>query len=112
VSGGDPEYEDAVIRLIREHHSGRSEDKLEVRHWDRIHKKFYPLAEQVLSYKASTLEGVRLQTRALLVYHNEIWVDLSEDNAEPEQPVMCAFFASLCGVLGLQFPPVPERWQA
>jgi hypothetical protein len=110
----DPEYNayDRELRcLIGEHHSGRREDELDLGHWDRLHDRMNPLAIEILSYEASTLDGLRLQTRALLIYHNEIWNSADWDDAEPEGS-MCDFFASLCRVLGVPFPPVPERWQA
>jgi len=103
-------YNRAVGELIDELHAGKSEDELELVHWDRINDKINPLAGEILSYTASTLDGLRLQTRALLIYENQIWSPALHD-AEPEGP-MCDFFASLCGVLGVPFPPVPERWQS
>jgi hypothetical protein len=115
IDWNDPEfvaYDRDVRRLISEHHSGRSEDELELRHWDRIHDKLNPLVDKVLSYTASTLEGLRLQTRVLIIYYNEIWSPLNWEADESDQPEMCAFFASLCCVLGVPFPPVPERWQS
>jgi hypothetical protein len=114
VDWKDPEYiaYDRELRcLIHEHHSGWSEDELELGHWDRLNRRVNPLAEKILSYKASTLDGVRLQTRALMIYDNEIWNATSWDDAEPGGS-LCDFFASLCGVLGIPFPPVPERWQS
>jgi hypothetical protein len=111
----DPEYVAygrEVMRLINEFHSGKSDDEADLDHWDRITDRLYPLAEEVLSYKASTLEGLRLQTRTLIIYYQEIWNPALYSATEPAQPGMFAFFASLCGVLGVPFPPVPERWQS
>jgi hypothetical protein len=105
-------YDRELRRLIGESHAGRSEDELELRHWDRIHDKLNPIVDKVLSYTASTLEGLRLQTRVLIIYHQEIWNPLSWSDDESNQPEMCAYFASVCSVLGVPFPPVPERWQA
>jgi hypothetical protein len=110
----DPEYNAYDLqfrRLIDEHHSGRSEDELDLGHWGRLQDRINPLAREILSYEASTLDGLRLQTRALLIYHDEIWNSADWDDAEPEGS-MCDFFASLCGVLDVPFPPVPERWQS
>jgi hypothetical protein len=104
-------YDREIRRLISEYHAGRSEDELELRHWDRLTDKLYPLAEEVLSYDANTLDGLRLQTRVLIIYHQEIWSPLSWSDDESSHP-MCGFFESPCGVLGVPFPPVPERWQA
>jgi hypothetical protein len=67
-------YDREIRRLIGEFHIGRSEDELELRHWDRLHSKINPLAEKILSYEASTLDGLRLQTRALLLYDTDIWL--------------------------------------
>jgi hypothetical protein len=114
VDWSDPEraaYGRGVSQLINEFHSGRSEDELELGHWDRLHDKINPLAEKILSYKASTLDGLRLQTRTLIIYDTDIWLSPLEGS----EPRMCAFFASLCSVLGIPFPPLPERerrWQA
>ncbi len=114
VDRDDPEYvayDRELMRLIHEHHSGRTEDELELRHWDRLHEKLSPLAEEVLSYNARTLDGLRLQTRVQIICHNEIWNPTSWSDEESDHP-MYGFFASLCGVLGVPFPPVPERFQA
>jgi hypothetical protein len=88
-------YDRELMRLIHEHHSGRSEDELDLCHWDRLTDKLYPLAEKVLSYNASTLDGLRLQTRTLIIYHNEIWNLTSWSDDESNHP-MCGFFESLC----------------
>jgi hypothetical protein len=111
----DPEYVAyvrALRQLIHEFHSGDSDDEADLVHWDRINDKLDPLAEKVLSCKASTLEGLRLQTRVLIIYHAEIWNPTFWTETEPNEPKMFALFASLCGVLGVPFPPVPERFQA
>jgi hypothetical protein len=106
----DPEYaayNRDLRQLINEFYSGMSEDEGNLGHWDRLNDKLNPVAEKILSYKASTLDGLRLQTRALIIYNNEIW---DRETDEPDEA--CGFFASLCGVLGVPFPPVPERGQA
>ena len=111
----DPEYlayDRDLMQLIHEFHSEDSEDEADLGHWDRITDKLYPLAERVLSCKASTLDGLRLQTRTLIIYYQEIWNPVLRSATEPAQPQMFAYFASLCGVLGVPFPPVPERFQA
>jgi hypothetical protein len=116
VDWKDPEfiaYDREFRCLIDEFYSGESDDELELEHWDLIHDKLYPLAKNVLSHQATTLDGLRLQTRVLIIYHNnEIWDPVLLDATEHSQPNMYAFFASLCGVLDIPFPPVPERWQA
>jgi hypothetical protein len=106
-----PAYDRELRRLINEHNSEKSEDERELRHWDRIHDKLHPIAGEILSYKASTLDGLRLQTRALIVFQSEIWNSVDWEDNEPDE-AMCSFFASLCGLLGVPFPPVPERWQS
>ena len=114
VDRDDPEYlayDRELRRLIHEHHSGRSQDELELRHWDRINNKLIPLVDEVLSYNASTLDGLRLQTRVLIIYLHEIWSPTRWSDDESDHP-MCGFFESLCGVLGVPFPPVPERFKA
>jgi hypothetical protein len=105
-------YDRDIRQLIHEHHADRSEDELELRHWDRLNDRLYSIAGRILSYTASTLDGLRLQTRVMIVYRHEIWDALRWSAVEPDDPVMCDFFASLCGMLGVQFPPVPERWQS
>jgi hypothetical protein len=62
VDWKDPEYlayDRDLMRLIHEHHSGRSEDELDLNHWGRLYERLYPLAEKALSYRASTVEGLR-----------------------------------------------------
>lgn len=104
-------YDREIRRLVDEHHSGRSQDELDLGHWDRIHNKLSPLVDEVLSYNASTLDGLRLQTRVLIICQHEIWSPTHWSDDELKHP-MCDFFESLCGVLGIPFPPVPERFPA
>jgi hypothetical protein len=90
-----PAYDCDVRLLIHEFHSGMSEDEQELRHWDRITDKLYPLAEKVLSFKASTLDGLRLQTRVLIIYHNEIWpADQPSHRCSPPRCLLGANFST------------------
>jgi hypothetical protein len=64
-------------------------------------------ADEILGYFPTTLDGLRLQVRALMaVDYDVIWSPrlLAE---EPENPRTAAFFEGLCDFLGVPFPPVP-----
>jgi hypothetical protein len=65
---------------------------------DRLHSQVGDLIDEILSYRASTPEGLALQVRAAMV-------DLSLDTLffDPD-PRLQPFFRSLCAFTGVQFP--------
>jgi hypothetical protein len=70
--------------------------------------KSFPLAHKVLSYTATTAEGLKLQTRALISAYNQTWTCSDWEDAEPEDPWLRDFVRSACNVLGIPFPPLPN----
>jgi hypothetical protein len=71
--------------------------------WEPVEKRFYALAEEILSYRASSREGLALQARAFISSYCEIWED--SDGAR-------AFIECVCAFAGVPFPPygdiIPE----
>jgi hypothetical protein len=62
--------------------------------------------DEILRYYPTTLEGVRLQVRAIMMIEAEIvWSNECSDNEEPNNPRVAGFFESLCEFLELPFPP-------
>jgi hypothetical protein len=81
-------------------------DEDEPETWDKLSAELNPLAAEILSYNAITLEGLRLQLRALISAYNETWepADLAGEE-DPEHPWTRDFIESAAGVLGVPFPP-------
>jgi hypothetical protein len=74
--------------------------------WDKLNDELNPLAADILSHNASTLDGLALQLRALISAYNETWESASMDeDEEPEHPWLRDFIESTAGVLGVPFPP-------
>jgi hypothetical protein len=74
--------------------------------WDNLQAELDPLADDILSYNASTLDGLRLQLRALISAYDETWAPAGFDQDEdPEQPWMRNFIESAAGILSVPFPP-------
>jgi hypothetical protein len=74
--------------------------------WDELCAELNPLAADILSYNASTLDGLRLQLRALISAYNETWEPAGTDeNDEPDHPGTRNFIESAAGFLGVPFPP-------
>ena len=71
--------------------------------WERLHERVFPVANEILSHKATTLAGLALQTRALALTNNELSHEPSSvmDNSDRIQ----LYFRSVCSVLGLAPPP-------
>jgi hypothetical protein len=76
--------------------------------WDKLLAELTTLASDILSYNANTVEGLRLQLRALIsasTYY-EAWNSASiDEEEEPEYPWTHNFIESAAGVLGVPFPP-------
>jgi hypothetical protein len=73
--------------------------------WDNLLAELNPLASEILSYNASTLEGLRLQFRALISAYNEAWEPAGYEDEQPEHPWLRNFIESAAGPLGVPFPP-------
>ena len=66
--------------------------------WSKLDKRIFPFANETLKHKAATLEGFRIQTRALIVTALELWDD--EDDAQ-----LAPYLRSACGLCNLPLPP-------
>jgi Phage related protein len=90
-----------------DHAEDEDEDEDEREPWEKLLDKLNPLAAEILSYNASTLDGLRLQLRALISAYNETWepAGTDDEDEEPEYPCMRNFIESAAGVLGVPFPP-------
>jgi hypothetical protein len=65
------------------------------------------LAEEIFAYVPTTLDGLKLQARALMAVDDDlVWANRAWDD-EPDYPRLAAFFEALCGFLEIPFPPVP-----
>jgi hypothetical protein len=68
-------------------------------------------ADEILRYYPTTLDGVRLQVRAIMLIEDDVvWGNESLGDEEPNHPRVAGFFESLCEFLEVPFPPyvVPE----
>jgi hypothetical protein len=107
---GDPER--AAYNVLRDKmdddYPHRDPD---LKEWTEFHAAFNPLVDKVLSHTATTLDGLKLQTRALIVgYDVETWQPAEWDQAE--DPQLRGFVQSACNVLGIPFPPLPDWREA
>ena len=73
--------------------------------WDHLLAELNPLADEILSYNASTLDGLRLQFRVLISAYNETWEPAGYEDEGPEHPWLRNFIESAAGPLGVPFPP-------
>ncbi len=65
------------------------------------------LVDEIFAYVPTTLDGLRLQARALMAVDDDlVWANRAWDD-EPDYPRLATFFEGLCDFLGLPFPPVP-----
>jgi hypothetical protein len=67
--------------------------------WSKLDGRIFPLANEILSHRATTLEGFRIQTRALMVTALELWDD---DDAQ-----LAPYLRSACNLCKLP-PPSPR----
>jgi hypothetical protein len=104
----DPEWVAYIdtYRELRRRAGGTEAD--EPSKWDALTKVFYPLADDILAYKATTIEGLRLQVRALISAYEETWNPDEYDEDQPSDPWLRDFVRSACNVLDVPFPPLPE----
>ena len=109
IDWGDPawvSYHNAFQELYRSRYGIAADEPSE---WDRFTDVFYPLADKILAYTATSIEGLRLQLRALISsYDNETWNPAEYDEDEPSEPWLRDFVRSACNVLDVPFPPLPE----
>jgi hypothetical protein len=87
----------------------RDPDLLE---WGKFHEVFFPVTDEVLSHTATTLDGLKLQTRALISAYHETWRPTGWDETEPDDPWLRDFVRSACNALGIPFPPLPDWREA
>jgi hypothetical protein len=63
-------------------------------------------ADEILRYYPTTLDGVRLQVRAIMLIDDDVvWSNGLLEDDEPNHPRVAGFFESLCEFLELPFPP-------
>jgi hypothetical protein len=101
------EYEAALKKMVREWHVDDADSDLS--EWGQFQEVFFPVADKILSLTATTIEGVKLQTRALIsAYDGETWRPVGWRETEPSDPWLRDYVRSVCGVLGIPFPPLPD----
>jgi hypothetical protein len=71
--------------------------------WDDLCDRVATLCNDILSRKATTIVGLAVQTRALMLTNNELWHDPSTVVDASER--LPSYFQSVCSVLGLALPP-------
>jgi hypothetical protein len=86
-----------TLDALSEERASRSRDHTEA--WEPIRDRFYELADEILTHKATSREGLALQARAFVSAWSEVCDD--EDGVQN-------FLASVCAFLGVQFPPAEE----
>jgi hypothetical protein len=65
--------------------------------WEPVRDRFYEVAEEILSYDATTREGFVLQVRAFTSSYSEIWEDECDSGA-------AEFVGCACAFAGVPFP--------
>ena len=68
--------------------------------WSEIDGRIFPLANEILKHKAATLEGFRIQTRALMVTAMELWDD--DDQGDRQ---LAPYLRSACSLCNVSLPP-------
>jgi hypothetical protein len=71
---------------------------------DELTDELFPLADEILSYRAHMPEGLALQVRALMASNDQTWRGTSP-NEEPQCLALRDFIANVCAVVGVPFPP-------
>jgi hypothetical protein len=64
--------------------------------WEPVRDRFYELAEEILSFEATTREGFALQVRAFTSSYSEVW--------EYDESGMANFVECVCAFAGVPFP--------
>ena len=105
IDWDDPDYVAWHAAGDKLHADNRTNKEIERE--ENLSPELDELSNKILSYRATTLDGVKLQTRAILAGYNDVsWS--SVDYHEPdvlENPWLADFLESLCGVLDVPFPP-------
>jgi hypothetical protein len=79
--------------------------------WDLLTTELYPLADEILEFRAATREGLALQVKAFMASYNEhyaasCWeLEGDEDDDDPAKAALRWLLASLCNSVGVQWPP-------
>jgi hypothetical protein len=102
LTSGSPELA-AYCQILHECAGDREFKHYDREAWEPISDRFYAVAEEILSYRASTREGLALQVRAFISSYSEIWED--DHGAR-------AFVECVCAFAGVPFPPIPEEAQS
>jgi hypothetical protein len=65
--------------------------------------------DEILAYIPTTLDGLRLQARAIMAIDDDlVWSKRTFDE-EPDYPRLASFFEGLCAFLDIPFPPVDGK---
>jgi hypothetical protein len=94
----------AYREILMNECEGRERHHYDPDAWEPVSDRFYAVAEEILSYRASTRQGLALQVRAFISSYSEIWED--DDGG------VRAFVECVCDFAGVPFPPVPEEAQS
>jgi hypothetical protein len=68
-------------------------------------------AEEALSWRAETLEGLGFQVRAMMCAYPEIWEPVFNHDDEPRDELFARLIEDICRLCGIPFPPF-ERMPA
>lgn len=74
---------------------------------EKLQSAIDEIASEILSFSATTREGIALQTRVLIYHHHEAIAPTLEWGGEAEDECLRAFLASLARFAGVAFPPFP-----
>lgn len=72
--------------------------------WNRIHGQLYPLCDDILSRRATSVPGLGVQARAASIYFEELWDSYGQDD-EDLALAQRSFIESVCNMAGIV--PVP-----
>ena len=70
--------------------------------WDDLNDRTFTICSGILSHKATTIAGLAVQTRALMLTNNELWYGPTVEDSSERIP---SYFRTVCNVLGVASPP-------
>jgi hypothetical protein len=77
------------------------EDENGVTSWGRFNNRLYPLVDEILSLKATTLAGLAVQTRAMVAAEFELWGRALWEGEEENERRQRQFLELTCSFLGI-----------
>jgi hypothetical protein len=69
--------------------------------WGRFNDRLYPLVDEILSLKATTLAGLAVQTRAIVAAEFELW-ELDPEKSDYTDQLRRQFLELTCSFLGIE----------